>query len=157
MISLCGHEREAHGRATWVKFDGKEQFKLTLKRGETRTVPFTVDMPSNATPGDHPAGVLASATSSGQVKVDRRIANRMYVRVSGKLQPLLTVSSFSGTYHPSLNPLDGSITVSATITNSGNVALEGSSTLSTTTWFGINVGQTVRVEQPEILPVTPQR
>lgn len=151
-FALRPTDEKRTGAATWVKFDGKDQLKVTLKRGETRTVPFTVAIPSNATPGDHPAGVLAAATSSGQVKVDRRIANRMYVRVSGKLQPLLTISSFSGTYHPSLNPLDGSITVSATITNSGNVALEGSSTLSTTTWFGINVGQTVRVDQPEILP-----
>ncbi len=140
------------GAASWVKFGGKQQLKLTLKRGESRIVPFTVAVPANAAPGDHPAGVLASATTVGQVTVDRRIANRMYVRVSGDLQPLLTISSFSGTYQSGLNPFDGSITVAATITNSGNVALEGSSTLSTTTWFGITVGQTVRVQQPEILP-----
>jgi dihydroorotate dehydrogenase (fumarate) len=151
-FSLRATIEKRSGASTWVKFDGKQQLKLTLKRGESRTIPFTVAVPSNATPGDHPAGVLAAATSGGQVKVDRRIANRMYVRVSGDLQPLLTISSFSGTYHSGLNPFDGSITVAATITNSGNVALEGSSTLSTTTWFGINVGQTVRVEQPEILP-----
>ncbi len=151
-FSLRATDEKRTGASTWVKFDGKQQLKLTLKRGESRTVPFTVTVPANATPGDHPAGVLAAATSSGQLKVDRRIANRMYVRVSGDLQPLLTISSFSGTYHSGLNPLDGSITVAATITNSGNVALEGSSTLSTSTWFGINVGQTVRVEQPEILP-----
>ena len=151
-FSLRATSEKRTGASTWVKFAGKQQLKLTLKRGESRTVPFTVDVPANATPGDHPAGVLAAATSAGQVKVDRRIANRMYVRVSGDLQPLLTVSSVSGTYHSGLNPFDGSITVSATITNGGNVALEGSSTLSTTTWFGIGVGQTVRVEQPEILP-----
>ena len=151
-FSLRPTDAKRTGAASWVKFDGKQQLKLTLKRGESRTVPFTVTIPADATPGDHPAGVLAAATSAGQVKVDRRIANRMYVRVSGKLQPILTISSFSGTYHSGLNPFDGSITVTATITNSGNVALDGSSTLSTTTWFGINVGQTVRVDQPEILP-----
>ena len=151
-FSLRPTDDKRTGASTWVKFDGTQQVEITLKRGESRTVPFTVAVPANATPGDHPAGVLAAATSAGQVKVERRIANRMYVRVSGKLQPILTISSFSGTYHSGLNPLDGSITVSATITNSGNVALEGSSTLSTTTWFGINVGQTVRVDQPEILP-----
>jgi len=151
-FSLRPTDDKRTGASSWVKFDGKLQLKLTLKRGESRTIPFTVAVPANATPGDHPAGVLAAATSAGQVKVDRRIANRMYVRVSGDLQPLLTISSFSGTYHSGLNPFDGSITVAATITNNGNVALEGSSTLSTTTWFGLGVGQTVRVEQPEILP-----
>ena len=151
-FALRPSDEKRTGASTWVRFDGKQQLKLTLKRGESRTVPFTVAIPTNATPGDHPAGVLASASTAGQVKVDRRIANRMYVRVSGDLQPVLTISSFSGTYHSGLNPLDGSITVAATITNSGNVALEGSTTLSTTTWFGLNVGQTIRVEQPELLP-----
>jgi dihydroorotate dehydrogenase (fumarate) len=151
-FSLRATDEKRTGASTWVKFDGKQQLKLTLKRGESRTVPFTVTVPANATPGDHPAGVLAAAVSAGQVKVDRRIANRMYVRVSGDLQPVLTISSFSGTYHSGFNPLDGSITVAATITNSGNVALEGSTTLSMTTWFGLALGQTVRVDQPEILP-----
>lgn len=140
------------GAATWLRFSGKQELKLTLKRGETRTVPFTVAVPRNATPGDHPAGVLASATTAGQVTVDRRIANRMYVRVSGALQPVLTISSFSGTYHSGFNPLDGSITVEGTITNNGNVALGGATTLSTSTWFGMGVGQTARVQLPEMLP-----
>ena len=101
--------------------------------------------------------MLAAATSAGQVKVDRRIANRMYVRVSGDLQPLLTISSFSGTYHSGLNPFDGSITVAATITNSGNVALEGSSTLSTTTWFGSAWARRSGWSSPRSSPATPRR
>ncbi|CAL8978953.1 hypothetical protein PROP_02650 [Propionicimonas sp. T2.31MG-18] len=151
-FALRGEGDEKTGASDWVRFDGRKKLVLTLGRGESRTVPFTVAIPSDATPGDHPTGVLASATTPGQVTVERRIANRMYVRVSGDLQPLLTLSSFSGTYNCGWNPFDGSITTTATITNSGNVALEGVLTLSGSTWFGIGTGQVVRQELNEILP-----
>ena len=140
------------GAAAWTAFSGKPQVKLTLARGESKVVPFTVTIPKDATPGDHTAGVLASATTPGQVAVERRIADRMYVRVSGKLQPALTISSFGATHHSGVNPLAGSITVAATITNTGNVALEGVTTLTATTWFGLSVGQLSRKELREILP-----
>lgn len=140
------------GAAAWTLFSGKAQLKLTLARGESKVIPFTVTIPKDATPGDHAAGVLASATSPGQVAVERRIADRMYVRVSGKLQPALTISSFSATHHSGLNPLAGSVSVDATITNTGNVALEGVTTLTATTWFGLSVGQLSRKELKEILP-----
>ncbi len=146
-----GSEKKA-GASAWVTFDGRPKLGLTLKRGESKTVPFTVTIPADAGPGDHPAGVIASAVTSGQVTVERRIANRMYVRVSGDLQPILTITSFSGVYHSGLNPLDGSISVTATITNSGNVALEGATTLTASTWFGAAIGRTSRAELPEILP-----
>lgn len=138
--------------ASWVRFDGKQRLTMTLRKGQSRLIPFTVTVPADARPGDHPAGVLAAATTTGQLTVERRIANRMYVRVSGDLQPVLTISSISGAYGSGLNPADGSVTVSATVTNSGNVALEGVVTLSGSTWFGTGTGQTVRSDLAEILP-----
>lgn len=150
--ALRDTKEKAKDAASWVTFDGKPRLTVTLAKGQSRVVPFTVTIPKNARPGDHPAGVLASATSTGQVTVERRVANRMYVRVSGDLQPVLTISSISGSYHSGLNPADGSVTVSATVTNNGNVALEGVVTLSGSTWFGIGTGQTVRSDLPEILP-----
>lgn len=151
-FALADSSEKKTGSASWVTFDGRPKLGLTLKRGESRTVPFTVAIPADAGPGDHPAGIIASATTGGQVTVERRIANRMYVRVSGDLQPVLTITSFSGVYHSGLNPLDGSISVTATITNAGNVALEGTTTLSATTWFGAAIGRPSRAELPEILP-----
>lgn len=137
---------------SWVRFGGKKKLKLTLERGTSKVVPFTVKVPANATPGDHAAGVLAAAAESGDLTVERRIANRMYVRVSGDLQPSLTISSVSGVHHGGLNPADGSASVTATITNNGNVALEGVLTLSASTWFGIGLGSPSRQELTEILP-----
>jgi dihydroorotate dehydrogenase (fumarate) len=138
--------------ASWTAFEGKPQLKITLAHGESKVVTFTVTVPKNASPGDHAAGVLASATTAGQVAVERRIADRMYVRVSGKLQPSLTISSFSSTYHGGINPLAGTISVAATITNNGNVALEGVTTLTATTWFGLSIGRLNRTDLAEILP-----
>jgi len=137
---------------SWTAFEGKPQAKLTLAHGESKIVTFTVTVPKNASPGDHTSGILAAATTAGQVAVERRIADRMYVRVSGKLQPTLTISSFAATYHSGLNPLAGSISVAATITNNGNVALEGVSTITATTWFGLSTGRLSRTDLPEILP-----
>lgn len=151
-FALADSNDKKAGSSAWVTFDGRPKLGLTLKRGESKTVAFTVAIPADASPGDHPAGIIASAVSGGQVTVERRIANRMYVRVSGDLQPVLTITSFSGVFHSGLNPLDGSISVTATITNSGNVALEGTTTLSATTWFGAAVGRSSRAELPEILP-----
>jgi hypothetical protein len=138
--------------ASWTAFEGKPQLKITLAHGQSKVVTFTVTVPKNATPGDHAAGVLAAATTAGQVAVERRIADRMYVRVSGKLQPSLTISSFAATYHNGLNPLAGSISVAATLTNNGNVALEGVTTLTATTWFGLSIGRLNRTDLAEILP-----
>lgn len=151
-FALADSTEKKSGASSWVTFDGRPKLGLTLKRGESKTVPFTVAIPADAGPGDHPAGIIASAVTGGQVTVERRIADRLYVRVSGNLQPVLTITSFSGVYHSGLNPLDGSISVTATITNSGNVALEGTTTLSATTWFGAAVGRSSRAELPEILP-----
>ena len=150
--ALLETAEKTRGAGSWVKFNGKRKLEVTLARGQSKTIPFTVTVPKNATPGDHAGGVVASATTDGQLTVERRIANRMYVRVSGDLQPNLTISSISGSHQGGLNPADGSVTVNATVTNSGNVALEGVVTLSGSTWFGIGVGQTVRRELPEILP-----
>ena len=151
-FSLRANGEKQTGASSWVTFDGKPELQLTLPPRAARTIPFTVRVPKDATPGDHAAGLLASATTGGQVTVQRRIADRLYVRVSGKLQPLLTISSFSGVYHSGINPLDGSITVTSTVTNSGNVALEGTATMTAGTWFGLGVGQLYRSQLPEILP-----
>ena len=143
---------KATGAASWTTFEGKDRYELTLAGGASKVVPFRVVVPADATPGDHVAGVIASAKTSGQVTVDQRIADRLYVRVSGALQPILTVSNMSAAYHGGWNPLEGSVLVSATLNNTGNVALGGAITVSGTTWFGLGVGRLVREDAAEVLP-----
>ena len=151
-FALRDSDQKATGAGAWTTFAGKRRLQLTLTRGQSRVVPFTVAVPRDATPGDHVAGVLAAATSSGQIKVERRIADRMYVRVSGQLQPILTLGNMSATRLGGWNPLDGSVLVNASLANTGNVALTGVVTLTGSTWFGLGVGRLVRQDLAEVLP-----
>ncbi|MFB9749827.1 WxL protein peptidoglycan domain-containing protein [Leifsonia shinshuensis] len=138
---------------TWVLFNGADTAEhLSLAPGETKQVPFTVTTPANAGPGDHAGGiVISSQKGSGRILVDRRVATRLYVRVPGKLQPQLTVSSMHAVYNPTLNPFAGSTTISFTVTNNGNVALSGHLVAGADAVFGIPVGQ-LRKDVPEMLP-----
>lgn len=138
---------------SWVKFDGKRTRTLTVAPGHAENVVFQVVVPANARPGDHPAGIIASATfGEGKILVERRIANRLYVRVSGDLQPLLTASNFTAAYSSGWNPFDGSVTVTAVIANTGNVALAGTVDVSVPTWFGATVGAPQQAQLDEMLP-----
>lgn len=145
---------KATDAASWVSFvGGDSRLRLALAPGKSRIVTFTIAVPANATPGDHPAGVIASATTGrGKLAVERRIASRLYVRVSGDLQPVLTAANFSAAYASGINPFDGSVTMSAVINNTGNVALAGTVDVEVRTWFGAVVGKADQVELAEILP-----
>lgn len=148
-------DTKASDVASWVRFDGdKARLVFTLPAGKSTIVGFSITVPANASPGDHPAGIIAAATSSGdgQLAVERRIANRLYVRVAGDLQPVLTASSFTGSYAGGLNPFDGTVTVTAVLNNTGNVALSGVVDVDVRTWFGALVGTSVQTEVSEILP-----
>jgi hypothetical protein len=152
--ALQDTRQKASDAGSWVRFDGgKRSMTLRLAPHESRNLAFQLAVPANASPGDHPAGVIASATfGDGQLEVERRIATRLYARVSGNLQPVLTASSYSAAYNGSWNPFDGSVTVTATIANSGNVALSGIVDVTTRTWFGLAAGTPVQAELSELLP-----
>ncbi len=138
----------------WVHFlDGSTRATLTLDAGATQLVRFAVDVPADASPGDHAAGIIASAQSaSDQILVDRRVATRLYVRVPGDLQANLTITSIASSYAPSFNPLDGTTTITYTIKNDGNVALGAQMTAGVNTWFGIGAGEVVKTDVAEMLP-----
>lgn len=152
--ALLDSNAQAKDVGSWVRFSGgKKMLTLNLGPGKSEIVRFTVTVPADARPGDHPGGVVAAATSVGeQVNVERRIANRLYARVAGDLQPHLTISSFVADYQSSLNPLDGTVTITAVLENTGNVALGGTVSLSTTSWFGASIGPKVDRELSEMLP-----
>ena len=89
--------------------------------------PFTLTVPANAQPGDHIGGVIAALTqraNGGRVAQENRVGDAVYLRVSGPLQPVLSVESLSvGGYHGTVNPFGGgSTSVSYTVHNTGNVS-----------------------------------
>jgi ADP-ribose pyrophosphatase YjhB (NUDIX family) len=139
---------------SWVSFPGGvPSMEVPIEPGATQLIPFSVDVPADASPGDHAAGIVISVVSpQGDILVDRRIATRLYVRVPGDLQASLTISSLSAEYQAQLNPFTGATTVTATITNNGNVALGGAIVAGVTTYFGISASGIVRAELAEMLP-----
>ena len=115
--------------------------------------PFAVTVPANATPGDHTGGILASILTTGQVKVDSRVAVPIYLRVSGKLRPVLSIESTSTSYHNTINPFGGGGTnVSYTVHNTGNVRLTGTQTVSVTGPFGVTLATVHPAPLLQLLP-----
>ncbi|MDF2491540.1 MAG: hypothetical protein K0Q58_118 [Microbacterium sp.] len=139
---------------SWVVFDdGSARPVFDLGAGESRAVRFTLTVPANAGPGDHAAGILASAqTPSEQILVDRRVGTRLYVRVPGELQSLLNITGMSAVYNADLNPLGGSTTVNLIITNQGNVALAPTLVLGVRTFFGSDLVDRRLENIDELLP-----
>lgn len=154
-FALLATDEDPKLTGQWVTFEnGANRMTVTLAPGEGRLVPFTLTLPADATPGDHVAGIVASALGEeGQVQVDRRVAIRLYARVAGDLQPNLTISSLAATYDGDWwNPLTGSVTVTYTVSNPGNVALAANTDGGVNTWFGIGVTPKTGGGIKEILP-----
>ncbi|WP_298873551.1 hypothetical protein [uncultured Microbacterium sp.] len=125
---------------SWIRFDdGSDRATFSLEPQEVRLLTFTVAVPADATPGDHVGGVVASVIESGaQVTVDRRVATAIFARVSGDLQPQLSLTSYDASYEGEWwNPFSGSVRLRYTVTNPGNIALAANLTSGVGTWFGI--------------------
>ncbi|WP_394554321.1 hypothetical protein ACDF64_06885 [Agromyces sp. MMS24-JH15] len=139
----------------WVKFEnGEDRIRFTLAPEEVRLLPFTVAFPAEATPGDHVGGLVASVIEEGQqVSLDRRVATAIYARVSGELQPQLTIRGFEASYEGDWwNPFGGAVRIRYSVANPGNVALAGNVTMGVRTVFGIPVAGEQGGGIPVLLP-----
>ncbi|MFJ2300350.1 WxL protein peptidoglycan domain-containing protein [Oerskovia paurometabola] len=128
--------------------------RVAVGPGERVTVPFTLSVPANATPGDHTAAIVTSLVTGageGGVAVDRRLGTRVLVRVAGDLAPSATVTAVHADYAGSWNPVGtGDVQVSFTVTNTGNVRLAGP--LSATVAGGVGSVVVPLGDLPELLP-----
>ena len=131
------------GAGSWITLHGDTTGVRIPPRHGNRpgelVIPVTATIPADATPGDHPAGILAVLTSTGKdssganVTLEQRVGTRVFVRVSGDLRPSLAVENLHATYHGAASPFGrGSVTVTYTLHNTGNVRLgaNGSTTIS---------------------------
>jgi hypothetical protein len=153
-FGLLDTDAVAVDAGAWVTFENGAKFvDVPLAPGESKLVTFSLTIPADASPGDHAAGIVTSVASpQGQILVDRRVATRLYVRVPGDLQAALTVGSISSSYQSTVNPLDGTTTVTFTVRNSGNIALGGNMIVGVKTYLGISAAPIVRGELAEMLP-----
>lgn len=132
------------GARTWITVDTKDHRRaVTVPARGLVIVPISLDVPSNASPGDHIAAVVASITSavdsSGRThaNLEQRVALRTFFRVSGDLTPQLSIEGLHASYHGTLNPFgSGSVTVTYTVRNTGNVLLGGRQRVTVTGLFG---------------------
>lgn len=128
--------------APWIKIPSQN---LTLNLGPRGTVvlPFQLQVPKSATPGDHVGGITATLQSfvispSGQrVQLLQSVGTRIFVRVSGPLHPAFTIERLVARYKGTLNPVgSGRVTLTYIVHNTGNVALGGQQTVSVSGLFG---------------------
>lgn len=154
-FAVLATEEDATDIGTWVRFEnGESRITFDLGPGESRLLPFGLELPADATPGDHVGGLVASVLTTGaEVNVDRRVATRLYARVSGDLQPRLDVSGVQAQYVGDWwNPFTGAIRMTYTATNSGNIALASNYAVGARTWFGIPAAGDTGGSIPELLP-----
>ncbi|WP_428962130.1 WxL protein peptidoglycan domain-containing protein [Micromonospora fluostatini] len=153
---LLPADREPTHVGAWVRLP---QRTVTIPSTSRLDIPFTLTVPTNATPGDHAGGIVATlaGTSSdadgNQVTVDHRVGSRIYLRVTGELAPALSVEDLDVRHTGSLNPLvGGAVTATFTVRNTGNVRLQGVPSLRVTGPFGLLPRSTETGVLPEILP-----
>ena len=130
------HAKDA---GAWVTL---ETSSVTMRPGTKTDIAFTLEVPGDASPGDHTAAIIASSQTDAtnaegkNITLDRRTGSRLYVRVDGAANPQLAVESMSTVYHASANPLDGDVDVTYTVRNVGNIRLGAHQTVSVSDVFG---------------------
>ncbi|WP_432985920.1 WxL protein peptidoglycan domain-containing protein [Dactylosporangium sp. CA-233914] len=137
---------------SWMKFPSPT---VDIDPGASVAIPFIVDVPQGATPGDHAGGVVVSlATNGSDVKLDTRVAVRLYLRIAGLLRPTLEAQKVQATYSGTANPVGkGGVDVTYTVVNTGNIRLSSHAKVyMTSTIFGTHLGSEARRDLPELLP-----
>lgn len=123
-LDLLPADEPSTGAGTWVALDVPH---VSLAAGASVEVPFTVRVPADATPGDHSGGVVTAAVSADDgstVRLDRRLALRMHLRVAGEVAPALTIEGLTVEHHGTPNPVGaGSVVVRYRVTNTGNARI----------------------------------
>jgi len=148
-FNMLPSDRPSVDGGTWIAVQGK----VTVGPKEAKVVPFTITVPRDARPGDHPAGIAATLTATGgTVAVESRVGFRVMMRVSGSLAAAVGVHDLTATYRHSWNPFSaGSLRVRYTAKNDGNVAVTGAGRVTTAGPFGLREHDaTANVE--EMLP-----
>ena len=153
-LSLLVAGEESHGVGAWIT---TENPSVTVAAGETATVPFTVAVPADATPGDYAGGVVTSLTvpdADAGVNVDRRLGIRVNLRVGGEIAPALAVEDMAVAWGGGLNPFaGGDATVTYTLHNSGNAAISAQPATHLSGPFGMFGMDAPAVDEvPELLP-----
>ncbi|MCR2786090.1 MULTISPECIES: hypothetical protein [unclassified Microbacterium] len=161
-FDLIPGDEAATGGGSWITIpaiDGATPradggIAIEVPAETTVVLPVDVRVPADATPGDHPAGIVAELIvgDSFDVELSSRVGVRVHLRVAGDIVAQLTPVVTDTTYSPSWNPFAPStVTVQYEITNSGNLRLGAATEVSMNGPLGL-ASATVDGGQREILP-----
>ncbi|MFE0644592.1 WxL protein peptidoglycan domain-containing protein [Streptomyces sp. NPDC058877] len=135
-------KEEQTGAGAWIK---PERTRITVPPRSTVTVPYTLAVPADADPGDHPGALVAlderiapGGGGSVAVGVQRAVGARVYLRVNGPTVPALAVEDVTLEQDRPLVPgtRTSSALVSYTLHNRGNVTLTPKVALKARGLFG---------------------
>jgi hypothetical protein len=140
----------------WITMDADT---VMLQPGEESTIPFNLLVPSDATPGDHVAGIIASISTVGEngegatVDLEQRVGARMYLRVAGDVVASAEISGVTTSFTPELNPFAfGRVTVGYNVRNTGNVRVDVNQAVQITGPFGIPLAEITPEPLADLLP-----
>ena len=147
-LDLVTNAGRSKGVGAWVLPDGGD---VRVRPGESVDVPFAIELPDDAAPGDHVGGIVASLTQAG---VKRRAGIPIRLRVGGALKPGLSVERLRVDYADTASPIGtGDATVAYTIHNTGNAVLAARQAVSVSGPFGrwaVSAGRIA--DTPPLLP-----
>ncbi|MEU3452524.1 DUF916 domain-containing protein [Micromonospora sp. NPDC006766] len=148
--------QDPRGVGAWIRLP---QRSYTIAPGKRLDVPFTLQVPTSAEPGDHPGAVVAamSVTETGkdgqQVTIERRIGARVYLRVSGPVEPSVQITGMELRYDNPIVPFPGGdLTATYRVANLGNVRITGKGRIQVKGPLGVRLGHSEMIDIPELLP-----
>lgn len=152
-LDLVTGDAQSTAVGAWATTDAES---VSLDPGESREVAFTLRLPQDARPGDHLGGVVTSLVTQeqgGTIVLDRRLSNRLSVRVTGPLTTAASVSIVEVSPGTGVNPFaPRPTTVTYTVTNTGNVRMYATEEVTVSGVLGSS-STTLRGDQtPELLP-----
>lgn len=154
-------ERGATTDASWVTvgpLDGATSvpggLRLELPASSTVVVPISVRVPANATPGDHPVGVVAELVSGDDaVRLAARVGVRLHLRVTGDVVPRVAPTQVRAIWEPSWNPFaPGTVRLEYELANEGNVRLGAGADVTVSGPFGLGATTGPGAQLREVLP-----
>lgn len=100
----------------WIKFENN----FVLKQGETKKLPFTINIPQNAQSGSHYGSILFKPNTSDTVLT--KTSSLILLRVSGEINESIAVNDFQ--IDKSNLQTDENLSYSFQVSNDGNVYVQ---------------------------------
>ncbi len=134
----------------WITFDGTKDSFL-FKKGEARSVAYTIKAPASAEPGSHFGVLFFKATraedAESQIKVGTQVGVLVFVTIPGKFEQKGSITSFTA---PSFIQT-GPVPFELSFENTGTVHFEPKGSIDITNMFGSKIGS-VAIEGYAVLP-----